>query len=312
LTIDEATPSLSPLTERVGRPVRDDARRAAPAAELAKAATSADPLVPDERTPQSVAFGTRRMDMVDELNLLEAVWTPQGERESKIVDAEVLALVRSMGGDVVDYRQGRAKDIGRIVSDIYSPPRVTAAAKLLPSLRCIPGFALDLTTSDADGKPWDFDILENRVRAKRLVEEQRPALLICTPMCTAFSAWQRINNRRRDPDVVSEEYRRALVHLQFCCDLYLIQKRNNRYFLHEHPQQAASWSEEAVMDILAKSGVEKVLAHQCQFGAVDAAGLPVKKPTCFMTKLRGDPGRARQDLCWEQWLLQSPSWSETC
>ena len=118
----------------------------------------------------------------------------EASSKSKIVDAEVRAWVRSMGGDVIDYRQGRAKDIGRIVSEIYSPPRVTAAATLLPSLRCIPGFALDLTTSDADWKPWDFDILENRIRAKRLVEEQRPALLICTPMCTACSAWQRINN----------------------------------------------------------------------------------------------------------------------
>ena len=41
---------------------------------------------------------------------------------------------------------------------MYSPPRVTAAAtKLLPELRVIPGFALDLTTSDVDGRAWDFD-----------------------------------------------------------------------------------------------------------------------------------------------------------
>ena len=38
------------------------------------------------------------------------------------------------------------------VSEVYSPPRVTAATKLLPELRLLPGFALDLTTKDTDGR----------------------------------------------------------------------------------------------------------------------------------------------------------------
>ena len=39
-------------------------------------------------------------------------------------------------------------------SGAATPPRVTAAAKLLPELKCIPGFALDLMVKDvsiADG-----------------------------------------------------------------------------------------------------------------------------------------------------------------
>ena len=40
----------------------------------------------------------------------------------------------------------RAKAVRAVVSEIYSPPRVTAASKLLPELKLIPGFALDLTT----------------------------------------------------------------------------------------------------------------------------------------------------------------------
>ena len=40
---------------------------------------------------------------------------------------------------------------------MYSPARVTAATKLLPELRLIPGFALDLTTTDTDGRAWDLD-----------------------------------------------------------------------------------------------------------------------------------------------------------
>ena len=115
---------------------------------------------------------------------------------------------------------------------------MSAAANLLPSLRCLPGFALDLSTLDENGKPWDFDIAENRERAKRLVLEQKPGLLIGTQLCTAFSAWQRINNQRRDPDLVCEEYRRAMVHLSFCGELYNLQLKGGRYFLHEHLQIA--------------------------------------------------------------------------
>ena len=37
-----------------------------------------------------------------------------------------------------------------MVAEIYSAPRVTSAAKLLPSLGVLPGFALDLTIG------WDF------------------------------------------------------------------------------------------------------------------------------------------------------------
>ena len=58
-----------------------------------------------------------------------------------------------------------------MVSEIYSPRRVTAAAKLLPELKVILGFALDLTTSDSDGRPWDFDENEMRDRALRRVRD---------------------------------------------------------------------------------------------------------------------------------------------
>ena len=76
---------------------------------------------------------------------------------------------------------------------------MTAAAELLPELRCVPGFALDLTVANEQGEPWDFDIAENRRKARAMVLEQKPMLLVGSPMCTAFSAWQHINNKKRDP-----------------------------------------------------------------------------------------------------------------
>ena len=50
-------------------------------------------------------------------------------------------------------REGK-KALKHLVVELYSAPRVTAAAKLLPDMRHIPGLALDLTTVDAQGRPW--------------------------------------------------------------------------------------------------------------------------------------------------------------
>ena len=74
-----------------------------------------------------------------------------------------------------------------MVSEIYSPPRVAAAAKLFPELKIIPGFALDLTVADSDSRLWDFDDVVMRDRARKRLLSERPMLLVGFPMCTAFS-----------------------------------------------------------------------------------------------------------------------------
>ena len=110
------------------------------------------------------------------------------------INGEILSVVRALGGDQTRYKRERSRAITAIVSDVYSPPRVTAATKMLPELRLILGFALDLTTADFDRAHWDFDSKEIWDRAMKKLMEERPQLLIGSVMCTAFSIWQRINN----------------------------------------------------------------------------------------------------------------------
>ena len=90
----------------------------------------------------------------------------------------------------------------------------------MPQYQCIPGFALALTTVDEAGNPWDFDEPAQRQQAWEKNRAEEPLLVIGTPMCTAFSAWQRNNNMKRDPDIVSRERVRAMVHLLFCMQIY--------------------------------------------------------------------------------------------
>ena len=95
-------------------------------------------------------------------------------------------------------------------------------------LKCIPGFAMDLTTVDEQGRPWDFDDEATRERARAIVVRDKPMLLVGSPMCTAYSAWQHINRLRRDSAIVKKELDKARVHLAFCCELYQLQQEGGR------------------------------------------------------------------------------------
>ena len=156
------------------------------------------------------------------------------EREEIIeTDQSILSIIKSLGGSQAKYRRERKRAVRAMVSEVYSPPRVTAATKLLPELKLLPGFALDLTTNDYDGRAWDFDDKEMRDRALKRVRDEKPLLLVGSPMCTAFSVWQRTNNLIRWLVTVVAELKRAIEHLKFCVELYRIQHEAGWYFVHE-------------------------------------------------------------------------------
>ena len=106
------------------------------------------------------------------------------------------------------------------------------------SFGILPGFALDLTTNDTDGRHWDFDEEEMRDRAWAKIKSEQPLVLIGSPMCTACNAWQHINNSKRDPAITSKEYERGLSHFRICSELYEYQLSQGRYLLHEHPSSS--------------------------------------------------------------------------
>ena len=95
------------------------------------------------------------------------------KQEVREANQEILAVIRSLGGGQGGYRRERKRALRHVVSEIYSLPRVTAATKLLPELRLIPGFALELTTVNEKGEPWNFDLKVMRDEALRRVREER-------------------------------------------------------------------------------------------------------------------------------------------
>ena len=166
--------------------------------------------------------------------------------------AEILSVLESLGGDRRAFRRERARKSKAIIAEFYSPPRISALARELPGYNIAPGLALDLTTHDSQGRPWDFSKAEMRAEAERLFDEQQPTLLVGTPMCTAFSTWQFINNTKRDPTIVAAELAAGRLHLAWMCKMYQKQVAAGRLFLHEHPANATSWSEQCVTELLQK------------------------------------------------------------
>ena len=169
------------------------------------------------------------------------------------------------------------------VAEVYSPERVTAMAK---KMGLNAGWALDLTTTDAEGRAWDFECVHMRNKAVRMLLQDKPMLLIGSPMCTEYSSWNYINHPRMLVEVVQERFRRTRAHLQFCAKLYALQIQQGRYFLHEHPAGATAWNEKCIQSILGKHGVILVKAEQCQYGLMSTDGLGrglVRKSIGFMT-----------------------------
>ena len=211
-----------------------------------------------------------------------------GNLEPDAGDCIAELLLTQMGASGRSYRRESRQAARKIVSEMYSPPRVTKLIRELKLKHMMAGFAFDLSMIDEDdGMPWDFSIPAKREKAWKRFTEQKPYVLIGSPACTAFSTWQRLKEAKSD-DV--EGMRRAktasIVHLDFVARMYREQAEGGRYFLHEHPLHATSWILKSIEEVMQIPGVQKVHGDQCQFGAEAQSGpmkgSPVKKPSGFM------------------------------
>ena len=159
-----------------------------------------------------------------------------GAQDDDAQEDEVTAILAVLGADPKSHRREKKQAVRRLVSEIYSPPRVTAMLKRMTNHGLTPGLAMDLTTNDPDdGAPWDFDVEAKREKALRLQREQKPLFLSGSPMCTRWCSWQHINDKIRDPKVVAQEKKKALMHFEFMTEMYRGQIEGGKFLLHEHP-----------------------------------------------------------------------------
>eukprot|EP00971_Amphidinium_carterae_P289170 5741859-Amphidinium_carterae.2 len=69
------------------------------------------------------------------------------------------------------------------VAEFFGPGRFTSQAHLFDLL---PGTAMDIRTG------YDFGLEEDRERARLRITTEKPALLVGSPLCIAFSMMQRL------------------------------------------------------------------------------------------------------------------------
>ncbi len=157
------------------------------------------------------------------------------------------------------------------IAEVFSPPRVAQEAVMssYDGARLTPGWSLDLTREDpTTGQPWDLGRKEVRQRVRRLVKDTMPFLLIGSPPCTVFSSLQNLSKHKRDDATYQRALHAAKEHVKFCLELYDVQMKAGRYFLHEHPHSAKSWEMPEVLKMLTLSEVDTVVCDMCAFGMV--------------------------------------------
>ena len=81
-----------------------------------------------------------------------------------------------------------------------------------------------------------------------------------------FFRLQGFNSPKRDPDIVEAELAAGRAHMKFCFEMYEVQRKAGRFFVHEHPSTATSWSLPIVLEMLLKEDVELVEVDMCNFG----------------------------------------------
>ena len=172
------------------------------------------------------------------------------------LDEETMAMVMDKISKL-EEESLLVKQLRRVdVVEVYSPPRVSKTAEK-HGLKA--GEAMDLLTG------WDFTLERHRRAAIDYVNRVKPLLIIGSPECTMFSSLQNLNKKNWSK-IEEEKLVEAKRHIKFVVELYKIQVKEGRYFLHEHPAGASSWALDDIKDLEKETGVKIAVADQCMYG----------------------------------------------
>ena len=75
----------------------------------------------------------------EELRDMVMLYNVEERKDARIRQQHILDVVASLGGDSRAYRRERARKAKAIVAEFYSPPRISALARDLPSYGIAPG-----------------------------------------------------------------------------------------------------------------------------------------------------------------------------
>ena len=151
------------------------------------------------------------------------------------------------------------------VCELFSPPRICAAATELPD-----SFTTTEPPSFDRVSGWHFENHQHRQEFWKVVKEQKPDVIGMTPLCRPFSVIMNSNWNRMDPQTAKELQDLGMDMLLFCIEVAEYQLFHGRFFYIEQPDGASSWNTHAMTWLRDQAGVFLIRFDQC------AAGLSVR------------------------------------
>ena len=205
---------------------------------------------------------------------------------SKSLKAELSSNLDGMLGDLTTYWTlwdqtveapddiaeiyGSLQNTNDAVVELYSPPRVVAAAAAR-GLKA--DFSVDLCTG------FDLSKAQDRQQVRQELQRRKPRLLVTSPPCTKFSPLQ---NLRENQELLEEELESAIEHMDFSMDMLNEQVDRGDHGLHEHPDTATSWNLPKVRKFVEREEAILIKSHLCRFG-LRLKGKLSRKSTLFAT-----------------------------
>ena len=130
LPLAKLSETNAPKTAEAGLPInRAMRRRLFPETGLRKVRYAETPVLLNSNELDVTAKEEPDISLREMLKLMDQ----STKREVENLDREILSLVRNLGGNASSYRRERGRAIRAGISEIYSPPRVSAVAKMCPS-----------------------------------------------------------------------------------------------------------------------------------------------------------------------------------
>ena len=172
-------------------------------------------------------------------------------------------------------RGGTQPDPGSMVDD--SMPELRREAEALgadavalaeaysPASRQRAGFGLSAGVAMDLRSGWDLGQRADQVKPEKRLNDEKPHLLILSPMCLALSQLQHTK-----PDELAELLEQGKRHLEFACSLAELQIEQGGRVLFEYPLAS---EESCLWKLRSIDGMRCVRCDQCQFGmtSVDCA-----------------------------------------
>ena len=143
------------------------------------------------------------------------------------------------------------------VSEVYSPPRVTEAAR---KKQLSTGGAYDLLTG------FDLRLKEDLKKMWQELLADDPELVTCSPPCRPFSLLQCLNFPKMSLEAVIELVGEGLHHVRQSVRVCKWQHERGKLFFFEHPRTSKAWEEEEVQELMQLRGVFVCDLDMCQYG----------------------------------------------